>query len=186
MRPHRLIRAARARRGAIMIVALLMMTILLVMALGLLRLTGSGVEDAARATNTNQAQGAANVAVQQAIAWLNAVNLTGVGDGSFASLDQAITARAEASDPEGRSAALGRSCYEWALVPGSYDAEAGTLEVTGRGISPGELDGGACVAPVGDPHENLRVVATVKLAPGALGYAIAGNDIYLGEAPATP
>lgn len=159
-----------------MIFTLIVMTVLLLLAVALLKLTGSGVTAAARSVNDNQSQQAANVAIQQAIAWLEAQDLTDT------SLEVAL------GDSEGaeRTAVLGRSCYEWSFTETEgayYDAEAGTVTITGRGVSPGALDAGEeCVAGA-STSDTTTLTATVKLAPSALGYALSGNGIYLGTQP---
>lgn len=168
-----LLRRARARRGAIMIVSLIIMIVLLILAVGILKLTGSGVEGSVRSTNVNQSQQAATVAVQQAVAWLEDADLT------TQSLESVLASRDDSTPAGPRSSTLGRSCYTWSF--GAYDADKGTIAIHGRGVSPGTLDlDGACQAPADHTGEDYEVTATAKVAPAALGYAIAGNDIDLG------
>lgn len=169
-----------------MIFTLIAMVVLLALAVALLRLTGAGVTDSARAVSVNQSQEAANVAIRQAISWLEAQDITGDGDDAYDDLAAALEARDPGSPAADRSAALGGSCYEWAFVEGEadtlYDPGDGTVTIRGRGVAPGELGtDGSCAARGG--ARTTTLVAKAKVAPSALGYALAGNGIYLGTQP---
>lgn len=161
-----------------MIFTLIAMVVLLALAVALLQLTGGGVTDTARSVDVNQAQQAANVGIQQGIGWLERKDLTG-GTTLVAALGE--VEEDTASGP--RTAILGRSCYEWFFSKDAagdlYNADKGTVVLTGRGISPGTVEADKCVK-VQQTSEETALRATVKIAPSALGYALAGNGLSLG------
>lgn len=191
-----------ARRGAVIVMAMVVTIVLLIVGVALVSLANFGVAQTAEVANRRQAHGAANTAVQKAIdrvQWMG--DRVQVGDDTFpigtqlkeidGSGNAVVTSvlddgnatftspRTSPTGPWIDPVSLDDACYEYYFR--NFDP-AGTVEVVATGVSPPPPTGSRCTPDGSTPAQGeFRVVATIQFSPTTGSYALVGAGIYIGS-----
>lgn len=164
-----------------MIAALIIMMVVLGVSTAVITISQSGADDSQRVTNEREARNAAEVGVQAAVS-----ELSQLGDADDTDLAAAIQLHDSPATAQYASG-LGGSCYRyWYIWDETRFRAQQQVVVVAEGLSPQSAGTSACA-----PREDLnpaktgraRLAAVVNVTPELLNYALAGDDLWLGQEP---